>query len=107
MKKKNKWPNPTDVARKTLKDLGKVKDVKETMRKFDALQYEEAKPYKAKDIKVLREKKLKMSQAVFAKVCNIRLSTLQKWERGINRPTPPIFRLFQLLEQDALNLIKA
>ena len=48
----------------------------------------------------------RMSQAVFAGICNVRLSTLQKWERGVNHPTPPIFRLLQLIEHGALSLIE-
>jgi DNA-binding transcriptional regulator YiaG len=46
-----------------------------------------------------------MSQAVFARVCNIRLSTLQKWERGVSRLTPPVNRLFQLVEHGGLELL--
>jgi DNA-binding transcriptional regulator YiaG len=43
---------------------------------------------------------------VFARVCNIRLSTLQKWERGVSHPTPPANRLLQLVEKGALGLLK-
>ena len=47
---------------------------------------------------------LKMSQQVFASVCNIKLPTLQKWERGYSKPTPPVNRLFQLVEKGGLGL---
>jgi DNA-binding transcriptional regulator YiaG len=34
------------------------------------------------------------------------LSTLQKWERGVAKPTPPVNRLFQLVEKGRLELIR-
>jgi putative transcriptional regulator len=95
-----------DTVREFITDLGQVQDVKETLRKFDALQYEQPKTYTARDIIAFREHKMRMSQAVFACVCNAKLSTVQKWERGVTKPTPPINRLFQLIEHNALNLIK-
>jgi DNA-binding transcriptional regulator YiaG len=106
MKKRN-WPTPMDVARKTLEGIGKVVDNKETLRQFDELQYEKPRTYRARDIAWLRSFNMRMSQAVFARVCNIRLSTLQKWERGVSHPTPPANRLLQLVEKGALNLLHA
>jgi putative transcriptional regulator len=91
--------------RETLVGIGKVIDNKQTLRKFDELQYETPKVYTATAIARLRTSRLGMSQAVFARVCNIRLSTLQKWERGAAKPTPPINRLFQLVEKGGLELI--
>jgi putative transcriptional regulator len=104
MKKKD--PNtPMDSIRETLEGIGKVIDNKKTMHEFDQLQYEEPKVYSPSAIARLRTKRLGMSQAVFARVCNIRLSTLQKWERGVAKPTPPVNRLFQLVEKGGLELI--
>lgn len=96
---------PMNTIRETLEGIGKVIDNKQTMREFDALHYEIPKEYTAKAITLLRTKRLGMSQTVFARVCNIRLSTLQKWERGVSKPTPPVFRLFQLVEKGGLELI--
>jgi putative transcriptional regulator len=115
MKTKSKSPKHTEnkslglseSLRATIEDLTPVLDVKETLRKFDALQFEKPKEYTRNDIVELREKKMHMSQAVFAYVCNAKLSTVQKWERGATRPTPPVNRLFQLIEHRALDLVKA
>lgn len=42
MEDKNvKWPTHTEVIRETLEDLGKVIDVKQTLKEFVALQFEE------------------------------------------------------------------
>ena len=103
--KKNEQNRPMDSIRETLEGIGKVIDNKQTLREFDALQYETPKVYTANAIARLRTRRLGMSQAVFARVCNIRLSTLQKWERGATKPTPPINRLFQLVEKGGLELI--
>jgi putative transcriptional regulator len=103
--KNNDRPSPMSVIRETLVGLGSVIDTKETLREFDELQYEKPKTYAAIDIARLRSKRLCMSQAVFARVCNIRLSTLQKWERGVSRPTPPASRLLQLVEKGGLSLL--
>jgi putative transcriptional regulator len=104
--KQKSWPTATESIRETLVGIGKVIDNKETLRQFDALQYEKPRSYKSQDIARLRGRKLRMSQAVFARVCNIRLSTLQKWERGVSHPTPPANRLLQLVEKGALGLLK-
>ncbi|MBL8025470.1 MAG: helix-turn-helix domain-containing protein [Fibrobacteres bacterium] len=103
----NKPLSLSKSLRATIEDMGQVLDVKETLRKFDALQFERPKVYTRDDIVNLRKKKMHMSQAVFANVCNAKLSTVQKWERGITRPTPPVYRLFQLIEHSALDLVKA
>lgn len=104
--KTNSGTRPMDSIRETLEGIGKVIDNKQTMREFDALQYVNPIEYTGKAIARLRTRKLGMSQAVFARVCNIRLSTLQKWERGITQPTPPTNRLLQLVECGALKLLE-
>ena len=90
----------------SIKDLEGVVDITETMRRFNKLKYEQPKEYTSDRIVRLRRRKLHMSQSVFASVCNIKLPTLQKWERGYSKPTPPVNRLFQLVEKGALELIK-
>ena len=76
------------------------------MREFARIDYEPPKQYGPRDILKLRKNKMHMSQAVFAIVCNTNLDTLQKWEQGVRKPTKPIYRLFQLMEKDALDLVK-
>ena len=86
-----------------IKDLEGIIDITETIRRFNKLKYEEAQEYTPERIVHLRKDKLRISQSVFASVCNIKLPTLQKWERGYSKPTPPVNRLFQLVEKSGLN----
>ena len=104
--KKEKWPTITEAVRESIQDLDGTTDIKETMKNFNRLQYEEPKEYTSQRIVHLRKNTLHMSQTVFAAVCNIKLPTLQKWERGYSKPTPPINRLFQLVEKGGLTLIR-
>jgi putative transcriptional regulator len=105
-KKDEKWPTITETVRQSILDLDGIVDITETMKNFDRLQYEHPPEYTADRIVNLRRNKLHMSQPVFAAACNIKLPTLQKWERGYSRPTPPVNRLFQLVEKGGLDLIK-
>ena len=105
-KNEEKWPTITETVRQSILDLEGIVDITETMKNFDRLQYEEPPEYSAERIVNLRRKKLHMSQPVFAAACNIKLPTLQKWERGYSKPTPPVNRLFQLVEKGGLELIK-
>jgi putative transcriptional regulator len=102
---REKWPTITETVHESIRDLEGIVDVTETMKNFNSLQYEEPAKYSAERIVKLRKFKLHMSQPVFAAVCNIKLPTLQKWERGFSRPTPPVNRLFQLVEKGGLDLI--
>ena len=52
---------------------------------------------KPKDIVSLRERE-RMSQAVFAKLLDVTISTLSKWERGEAAPTGPARRLLQVVK---------
>ena len=62
------------------------------------------KSYTAKDIKELR-KKLNLSQALFAKLCNINLVTLRRWEQGVSKPFPPVFRLFDICAEQGIKAV--
>jgi putative transcriptional regulator len=99
------WPSVMESVEKSIKDLEGIIDITETMRTFNKLKYEDPQEYTADQIVNLRRDKLHMSQSVFASVCNIKLPTLQKWERGHSKPTPPVKRLFQLVEKGGLELI--
>ena len=94
------------MVEESLHGLGKVKDIKTTLREFDRLKYPAPKEYGPREIIRLRQEKLHMSQSAFALACNAKLSTLQKWESGINKPTPPINRLFQLMERGGLAILE-
>ncbi|MGB7569429.1 MAG: helix-turn-helix domain-containing protein [Chitinivibrionales bacterium] len=102
----NRWPTVMESVEQSIKDMEGIVDVTETMRRFNKLKYEAPKEYTPTSIVNLRKKKLRMSQQVFANVCNIKLPTLQKWERGYSKPTPPVNRLFQIVEKGGLGLIR-
>ena len=99
-------PAVFDMVEASLRGLAKVKDIKTTWRAFDRLRYPAPKEYAPAEIIRLREEKLRMSQAAFALACNAKLSTLQKWESGVNKPTPPVNRLFQLIERGGLAFLE-
>ncbi len=99
------WPTVMESVEKSIKDLEGIDDITQTMRRFNKLKYAEAQEYTPDRILHLRKDRLHMSQSVFASVCNIKLPTLQKWERGYSKPTPPVNRLFQLVEKGGLELI--
>jgi putative transcriptional regulator len=105
-KRASDQPAVLDMVEASLRGLGKVKDIKTTLREFDRLRYPAPKEYAPAEIIRLREKKLRMSQAAFALACNAKLSTLQKWESGVNKPTPPVNRLFQLIERGGLAFLE-
>ena len=86
-----------DMVEETLLGIAKVKDVSVSLKKFYKLKYEISKLYQAKEIRKLR-KKFHISQAVLACLLNTKLSTVQKWESGVNVPNGPANRLLQILE---------
>ncbi|MBI5415369.1 MAG: helix-turn-helix domain-containing protein [Candidatus Omnitrophica bacterium] len=97
MIKKRTQYNMWDMVAESLEDLSRVKDVTTSMRQLDELKYPAPKEYTARDIRHIREK-LHVSQAVFAHLLNTKLTTVQKWERGVNTPAGPASRLLQIFE---------
>ena len=87
----------TEMVWESLQGLSKVKDVSQSIDEFNKLQYPAPKHYGPKDVRRIR-KKLRVSQAVLAYLLNTKLTTVQKWERGVNEPNGPASRLLQLLD---------
>jgi len=86
-----------EMVEESLLDIAKVKDISVSLEKFNKLKYSSPRPYKPQDIRRLR-KRLHISQSVLACLLNTKLSTVQKWERGVNVPNGPANRLLQILE---------
>ncbi len=86
-----------EMVEESLLGIAKIKDITVTLDKFYKLKYSFPKAYKARDIRKLR-KKLRISQSVLAHLLNTKLTTVQKWERGVNVPSGPASRLLQILE---------
>jgi putative transcriptional regulator len=72
-----------------------------TMREIHSLCLPDIKEYSAARIAELR-KKTHLSQAAFAAVVNVSPSTVQKWERGVKKPTGSSQRLFDIIERKGL-----
>ena len=85
-----------EMVEDSLLGIAKVKDISVTLKKFYKLKYAKPKTYTVRDIRKLR-KELRISQAVLAHLLNTKLSTVQKWERGINVPSGSSSRLLQIL----------
>lgn len=97
IKKRTQHSSVWDMVAESLEDLSQVKDVTTSLREFDQLKYPTPKQYTAQDIRQIRGK-LHVSQAVFAHLLNTKLTTVQKWERGVNIPSGPASRLLQIFE---------
>ena len=77
---------------------------KRRMCEFDALCNLAVNEIPPQSIKALRERTC-VSQAVFAAILNISLSTVQKWERGDKRPSGPSLKLLNLIERKGLEAV--
>jgi len=77
---------------------------KRRMREFDALCGIEVHEMPPAEIKRLRAK-AQVSQAVFAAVLNISVSTIQKWEIGDKKPSGPSLKLLNLIERKGLEAV--
>jgi putative transcriptional regulator len=73
-----------------------------TMREFDRLCLSPVTPLEPEQIKQIREA-ANVSQAVFAAVLNISVSTVQKWEIGQKRPTGTALKLLHLVQKQGLD----
>lgn len=75
-----------------------------TMREFDRLCLAPVEPMGPEQIRQVREGS-RVSQAVFARMLNTSLSTVQKWEIGQKRPTGTALKLLRLVEKRGLDAI--
>ena len=75
-----------------------------TMREFDRLCLPPVAPLAPEQIKQIRETS-RVSQAVFARILNTSLSTVQKWEIGQKRPTGTALKLLHLVQQRGLEVV--
>lgn len=75
-----------------------------TMREFDVLCIEPPEKIEPERIKELRIS-LKVSQAVFARIMNVKPITVKKWESGQNRPNGSSLRLLEMLQRKGLDVI--
>lgn len=77
-----------------------------TLREFDQLCVPPVAPLKPEEIKRIREAS-HVSQAVFARLLNTSLSTVQKWEIGQKRPVGTALKLLHLVQKRGLEVVVA
>lgn len=75
-----------------------------TLRQFDQLCLPPIEPLEPEQIKKIREAS-HVSQAVFARLLNTSLSTVQKWEIGQMRPTGTALKLLHLVQKKGLEVV--
>lgn len=75
-----------------------------TLREFDRLCLPPVEPLRPEEIKKIREES-HVSQAVFARLLNTSLSTVQKWEVGQKRPTGTALKLLHLVQKRGLEVV--
>lgn len=89
----------------TVTDLnrsGIVDDI--TMKNIETLCVPEVPDYTPENIVTIR-KKYHLSQAALATVFNISLSTVQKWERGVKKPTGASKKLLDIIERKGIEAL--
>jgi putative transcriptional regulator len=95
--------------------IGGVTDViahirgKQTLRKTVIAVPDEPPAYTAEEVRKLRQT-LQLSQGLFAKVLNVSVNTVRKWEQNERHPSGPSARLLQIAQvhpEYLLNDLKA
>ena len=94
-----------DAVRETAKGLHKAGVMNQvTLREFDRLCLPPVEPLEPEQIKHIRESS-RVSQAVFARLLNTSLSTVQKWEIGQKKPTGTALKLLHLVQKRGLEVV--
>lgn len=76
----------------------------QTMREFDAMCLTPIAAFGPDEIKQVRND-TGMSQAVFARILNVTVSTVGQWERGEKRPTGSALKLLSLAQKRGIDAI--
>ena len=85
-----------------LHEAGAIDQV--TMREYDRLCLQPVEPMEPEQIKDIRERS-RVSQAVFARMLNTSVSTVQKWEIGAKNPSGPALKLLNLVQKRGLDAL--
>jgi putative transcriptional regulator len=94
-----------EAVHETAKGLHKAGAMDQvTLREFDRLCLPPVDPLQPEEIKKIREAS-QVSQAVFARLLNTSLSTVQKWEIGQKRPTGTALKLLRLVQKRGLEVV--
>ena len=94
-----------EAVRDTAKGLDRVGGLDQvTLRELDPLWLPKVEPLQPAEIKRIRES-AHVSQAVFARLLNTSLSTVQKWEIGQKRPAGTALKLLHLVRKRGLEVV--
>lgn len=102
MKKKSRIMASVYEDIRGLHEIGLVDKI--TMRRFDARRLPPVEPLAPEQIKGIREQS-QVSQSVFAKILNTSVSTVQKWEIGVKRPSGASLKLLHLIKDNDLDYV--
>jgi len=92
-------------VRDTTKGLRKAGELDQlTLREIDPLWLPPVGPLEPDEIKRIRES-AHVSQAVFARLLNTSLSTIQKWEIGQKKPAGTALKLLHLVQKRGLEVV--
>lgn len=101
----NSKPFVRATVHETVKGLRSVSVIDMvTLRDFDHHWLPAVEPLDPEQIKKIREAS-HVSQAVFARLLNTSVSTVQKWEIGRKRPTGTALKLLHLVRKRGLEVI--
>jgi putative transcriptional regulator len=89
---------------KGLHDVGLLDTV--TMREFDALCLPPLHNYSPKEVQRIRAK-AHASQAVFASILNVGVTTVAAWEQGTKKPKGTAIKLLDLVDRKGLDVLLA
>jgi putative transcriptional regulator len=93
------------AVHETMKDAHKPGVMDQvTLRDFDRLCFPAVEPLEPEQIKKIREAS-HVSQAVFARLLNTSVSTIQKWEIGQKKPTGTALKLLHLVQKRGLEAV--
>ncbi len=91
-----------EMVLESMEDLYKNGSINEiTIREVRALAIADIKPYAPSAITRIR-RKLKLSQAAFARFINTSVHTVQKWEQGAIKPSGPALKLLSIIDEKGL-----
>lgn len=94
-----------EAVRDTARGLHKAGLVDQvTLRELDPLWLAPMEPLEPAEIKRIRES-AHVSQAVFARLLNTSLSTVQKWEIGQKKPAGTALKLLHLVQKRGLEAV--
>ncbi len=93
-----------EMVEEELLTTRKYKDNSKCLEEFYKLKFPDPKHHSAKDIQRLR-KKYNLSQSKFASLIRAKLTTLQKWESGVNEPNRYADFILEIIERKGIDVL--